>query len=106
VVTAALIRGVALAPLASVPTARMGAPAVAPVVIVALAVSAICRDLIASSGLVEVSALLGFLFFCFLKLLVVVIHLVFLLVRVLRWLITCVCNCRHNLPCFQNLKTL
>jgi hypothetical protein len=35
---AALIRGVALAPLASVPTARMGAPVVAPVVVVALAV--------------------------------------------------------------------
>jgi hypothetical protein len=41
VVAAALIRGVALAPLASFPTARMGAPVVAPVVVVALAVSAI-----------------------------------------------------------------
>ena len=66
VVAAALIRGVALAPLASVPTARMGAPVVAPVVVVALTVSAICRDLIASSGLVSVSALLGFLFCGFL----------------------------------------
>jgi hypothetical protein len=99
VVAAALIRGVALAPLASVPTARMGAHVVAPVVVVdALAVSAICRDLIAYSELVSVSALLGFLFFGLLKLLVVVVNFVFLLVRVLRRLAACSCNCRHNLP--------
>jgi hypothetical protein len=104
VVAAALIRDVALAPLASVPTARMGAPVVAPVVVVALVVSAICRDLIASSGLVSVSALLGFLFLCFFKLLVVVVHLVFFLLRVLRRLTACSCNCRHNLPLFQNLN--
>jgi hypothetical protein len=61
VVAAALIRGVALAPLASVLTARIGTPVVAPIVVVALAVSAICRDLIASSGLVSISALLDFL---------------------------------------------
>jgi hypothetical protein len=77
----------------------MGAPLVAPVVVVALAVSAICRDLIASSGLVSVSALLGFLFFGLLKLLVVVVNFVFLLVGVLRWLATCGCDCGHNLPC-------
>jgi uncharacterized membrane protein required for colicin V production len=95
VVAAALIRGVALAPLASVPTARMGAPIVASIVVVALTVFAICRDLIASSGLVSVSALLGFLFLGLLKLLVVVINLVFLMVRVLRWLATSV---RLRLP--------
>jgi hypothetical protein len=104
VVAAALIRDVALAPLASVPTARMEAPVVAPVVVVALVVSAICRDLIASSGLVSVSALLGFLFLCFLKLLVVVVHLVFVLLRVLRRLTACSRGCRHNLPCFQVFK--
>jgi hypothetical protein len=54
---------VALVPLASVSTVMMGWPVVVPVIVVALAVSAICRDLIASSGLVSVSALLG-LFFC------------------------------------------
>jgi hypothetical protein len=96
---AALIWGVAFAPLASVPPARMGAPVVAHVVVVPLlAISAICTNLIASLGLVKVSALLGFLFLGLLKLLVVVINLVFLLVRVLRWLATCGCNCRHYLP--------
>jgi hypothetical protein len=103
-VAAMLVRDVALAPLASVPTARMGAPVVAPVVVVALVVSAICRDLIASSGLVSVSALLGFLFLCFLKLLIVVVHLVFFLLRVLRRLTACTRGCRHNLPCFPSIQ--